>query len=182
MPTSPVPSDPIAATGPTARAARRGRDGRSWPRSPARAGGLRVGLATLVALVLPAPACDDGNQAPSIPPAEAYDQPSDFAGEWIGEVDGQVGTLTITPLGTGRYRGLYEGEDVKLEYVLLLEQTLVPAGSSSIAANRATFTWQDGHGSRGEGWLLINREDSALTGAFGERGQLDRSWTFIRVE
>lgn len=128
---------------------------------------------------------DDGTQAASIPPAEAYDMPSDFSGQWIGEVEGEVGTLTIAPLGTGRYRGLYEGEGVAIEYVLLLEQDLVAVGSSSASTmpgNRATFTWQDGRGGRGEGWLLINREDSALTGAFGERGELDRPWTFIRVE
>ncbi|MCX4242845.1 hypothetical protein [Paraliomyxa miuraensis] len=127
---------------------------------------------------------DDGTQASSIPPAEAYERPSDFSGEWIGEVEGEVGLLSITSLGQGRYRGLYEGENVAVEYVLLLEQDLVPVGTAGepIAGNRATFTWQDGHGGRGEGWLLINREDSALTGAFGERGLLERPWTFIRVE
>lgn len=130
-----------------------------------------------------APGCkDDGTQASSIPPAEAYDTPSRFEGEWIGEVDGQVGTLTVTPLGPGRYRGLYDGEDVAIDYVLLLEQDLVPTHGTTVAGNRALFTWQDGHGGRGEGWLLINREDSALTGAFGERGLLERPWTFIRVE
>lgn len=147
----------------------------SWPRA-------RLGLGLVLALAL-APACkDDGTQASSIPPAAAYDAPSSFAGEWIGEVDGQVGTLTITPLGPARYRGLYEGEDVEIDYVLLLEQDLVPSGSDPMPANRALFTWQDGHGGRGEGWLLVNREDSALTGAFGERGMMDRPWTFIRVD
>lgn len=125
--------------------------------------------------------------ASTVPPAEAYDTPCDFAGQWLGEVEGQVGTLTITPLGSGRYRGLYEGEDVKVEYVLLLEQDLVPlAGTTlagtTIASNRALFKWQDGRGGQGDGWLLINREDSALTGAFGEKGLLERPWTFIRVE
>lgn len=130
-----------------------------------------------------APGCkDDGTQATSIPPAEAYESPSDFSGEWIGEVDGEVGTLTVSPLGPGRYRGLYEGEALAIDYVLLLEQDLVPVGDGTFAGNRAVFTWQDGHGGRGEGWLLINREDSALTGAFGERGLLERPWTFIRVE
>jgi hypothetical protein len=133
-----------------------------------------------LALVL-APGCkDDGTQASSIPPAAAYETPSDFAGEWIGEVEGQVGTLTITSLGPGRYRGLYEGEDIEIDYVLLLEQDLV--GNQAMPGNRTLFTWQDGRGGRGEGWLLINREDSALTGAFGERGLLERPWTFIRVE
>jgi hypothetical protein len=140
-------------------------------------------LAAWALLLLLAPACkDDGTQPASMPPAEAYETPSSFAGEWLGEVEGQVGTLTITPLGAGRYRGRYEGEDVEIDYVLLLEQDLVPVGSDTIPGNRAVFTWQDGRGGRGEGWLLVNREDSALTGAFGERGLLERPWTFIRVE
>ena len=138
------------------------------------------GLALLLALV---PACKPGTAPPvSIPPAAAYDAPSDFQGQWLGEVEGEVGTLSITPLGPGRYRGLYEAEAVEIRYVLSMTQDMMPVGEQSIAANRATFTWQDGHGGRGEGWLLINREDSALTGAFGERGELDRAWTFIRVE
>jgi len=131
-----------------------------------------------VALALASGCKDDGTQTSTIPPAEAYETPSEFTGEWIGEVDGQVGSLTITPLGPGRYRGLYAAEGVDIEYVLLLQQDLVQL----VPGNRALFTWQDGRGGRGEGWLLINREDSALTGAFGERGLIDRPWTFIRVE
>lgn len=143
----------------------------------------RVLAALLAAALVLAPGCkNDGTQASTNPPAEAYDTPSDFAGQWLGEVEGQVGTLTITPLGPGRYRGIYEGDDVKVEYVLLLEQDLLPLAGATVAGNRALFTWQDGRGGRGEGWLLINREDSALTGAFGERGLLERPWTFIRVE
>lgn len=140
-----------------------------------------MGWALVVAL---AAGCkDDGTQPSStIPPAAAYDMPSSFRGEWIGEVDGQVGSLTITPLGASRYRGLYAAEGVAIEYVLLLEQDLVPINGSSVPGNRALFTWQDGRGGRGEGWLLINREDSAITGAFGERGLIERPWTFIRVE
>jgi len=137
----------------------------------------------VVALSL-APSCTETGRDPaaSIPPAEAYDAPSDFAGVWHGEADGSVGTLTISPLGSGRHRGLYEGEDIEIEYVLLLEQDMVEVGEDSMAGNRSTFTWQDGRGGRGEGWLLINREDSALSGAFGEQGRIDRPWTFIRVE
>lgn len=141
-----------------------------------------AGLVSLVAPLVLAGCKDDGTAPSSFPPAAAYDTPSDFAGEWIGEVEGQVGTLTITPLGPGRYRGLYEGEDVKVEYVLLLEQDLVPLAGTTVAGNRALFKWQDGRGGQGDGWLLINREDSALTGAFGEKGMLERPWTFIRVE
>lgn len=144
-------------------------------------GPARWGAAVLGALVVVG--CKSGPVTPvSVPPAAAYDAPSSFAGQWLGEVDGEVGTLTIEPLGPGRYRGLYEGEAVEIDYVLSLTQDMVAVGEQEIAANRALFDWQDGRGGRGEGWLLINREDSALTGAFGERGQLDRPWTFIRVE
>jgi hypothetical protein len=152
---------------------------RRAPGSRARVGAL---AGVTLALALASGCRDDGTEAASIPPAAAYETPSNFAGEWIGEVEGEVGTLTITSLGTGRYRGLYEGEDIEIDYVLLLEQDLVAVGSDSMPGNRAVFKWQDGRGGRGEGWLLINREDSALTGAHGDHGMLDRPWTFIRVE
>ncbi len=118
----------------------------------------------------------------SVPPAEAYDVASDFTGQWRGEIDGEVGLLEIKSLGQGRYRGLYEGQNVRIEYVLLLEQDLVPTGQSELPGNRAVFTWQDGHGGRGDGWLLINRADTALTGVSGERGTPEHQWTFIRAE
>lgn len=114
-----------------------------------------------------------------MPKAEAYDAPSRFEGEWVGEVDGTIGTLKVSPLGKGRYRGIYEAEDGRAEYVLLLEQDVVMVGETSVLGNRTTFTWQDGRGARGEGWMLINRGASALTGALGEQGLLDRSLTFV---
>lgn len=127
--------------------------------------------------------CDVTHQpAAPIPPAEAYDLPSDFGGVWVGEADGTVGALEITSLGGGRYRGYFQGDDVELEYVLVLEQDPVQIGEQLIPGNRATFSWQDGRGGRGDGWFLINREDSALTGAFGAQGMMDRDLTFIRVE
>ena len=100
----------------------------------------------------------------------------------MGEADRTVGTLEISSLGTGRYRGYFHGDDVEAEYVLLLQQDDVSVGDQAIPGNRATFNWQDGRGGRGEGWMLINREDSALTGAFGAQGMMDRELTFIRVE
>lgn len=118
----------------------------------------------------------------SIPPPAAYASPSDFAGIWMGEVDGVVGRLDIRALDQGRYRALFEGDEVRLRYVMLLEQAMVEEGTQAMASNRVTFTWQDGHGSRGEGWMLINREDSALTGSSGERGRYNLRWSFIRVE
>jgi len=124
----------------------------------------------------------EGMPMASVPPAEAYDLPSDFAGRWRGEVNGQMGTLRIDALGEGRYRGLYDGQEVPIDYVLLLQQDTVTVGQSEMLGNRALFTWQDGHGGRGEGWMLIDREGSALTGESGEQGDLDRQWAFIRAE
>lgn len=136
------------------------------------------------ALVVVSIACDPkGDTAPPIPPAEAYDRPVDFAGEWIGEVEGSEGTLTIDSLGPNRYRGVYEVDATPTRYVLALEQTMVPQGDATVGSNRVTFTWQDGRGGRGDGWLLINREGTALTGEFGEgEGHSGGSWTFIRLE
>lgn len=118
----------------------------------------------------------------TLPPAESYDVPSNFAGIWVGEADGAAGTLEVEAVSEGRYHGVYTGDDAEIEYDLELEQDLVPSGETTIAGNRVTFTWTDGHGGEGQGWLLINREDSALTGALGDRGLMDRSLTFIRVE
>ena len=42
-----------------------------------------------------------------------------------------------------------------------------PMKTATCRATVSTFTWQNGLGSRGKGWLLINREDTALTGSFG---------------
>ena len=50
-------------------------------------------------------------------------------------------------------------------------------------SNLVEFTWQDGHGDRGAGWLLVNREGSALTGTYGRgEGNTDGAgtWTFMK--
>ncbi len=141
-------------------------------------------LGRLTVLLTLASGCRDDGRRPdaTIPPAAAYDDPSDFTGTWRGEVDGTVGKLEINMLDEGRYRGLFEGQAMRRRYVLLLEQTAVEGEREPMASNRVTFTWQDGHGGRGDGWLLINREDSALTGSSGERGRHYVAWAFIRVE
>jgi hypothetical protein len=150
---------------------------------------VRQPLAALVdgialAVAATATACDkDGETAPPLPPAEAYDRPSDFSGDWIGEVETTEGTLTITPLGAARYRGVYEVDGAPIRYVLALEQTMLDVSGAPVPSNRVVFTWQDGRGGRGEGWLLINRENTALTGEFGEgAGHTGGAWTFIRLE
>ena len=140
--------------------------------------------AIALAAIATAAACDkDGETTLPLPPAEAYDQPSDFSGDWIGEVEATEGTLTISRLGPARYRGVYEVDGTPIRYVLALEQTMVEQGGAQVPANRVVFTWQDGRGGRGEGWLLVNRENTALTGEFGEgAGHIGGAWTFIRLE
>lgn len=142
----------------------------------------RLRVAALLGLV--AVGCDKtGPSLPPMPPAEVFEQPSDFSGEWIGEVESTEGTLTISRLGPARYRGVYEVDGAPIRFVLALDQTMLPQGEEPAPANRVVFTWQDGRGGRGNGWLLVNRENTALTGEFGEGdGHSGGAWTFIRLE
>ena len=75
-----------------------------------------------------------------------------------------------------RDRGYGAGQDERLQ--------AAGAGESLQVTNQVLFTWQDGRGSLGNGWLLINREDTALTGEFGYDPDTigAGSWTFIRIE
>ena len=116
-----------------------------------------------------------------MPPAELYEQPPSFIGEWRGAVDEVPGELRITPLGKeGIYRGVYLGEP-DVVYILKLEQTVIEDNGQPRLSNRTVFTWQDAHGGRGSGWLLIDRDNAALTGAFGEGdGHHAGVWSFSR--
>ena len=121
----------------------------------------------------------------SIPPADLYSDPVSFVGEWLGEVGGLMGTLEVVELESLRYRGLFRGEDDPIQLVLAMERVQVPGpGETLQPTNQILFTWQDGRGGRGAGWLLINREDTALTGDYGYDPARTGagSWTFIRVE
>mgnify|MGYP001433751885 CR=1 FL=1 len=143
--------------------------------------GLRLAVCWLAVV-----ACrtEGGTRPPAdLPPAEVYEAPPDFTGAWMGEVESTTGTLRIESLGDGRLYGTYKVEGVDVRYVLALQQTMQAGGDEELPTNRCTFTWQDGRGGRGTGWLLINRESSALTGAFGEGGDHNGGmWSFIRKE
>jgi hypothetical protein len=132
-----------------------------------------------------ASACTDREGRSTLPPAEVYGLPSNFEGEWMGEVAESNGVLSIARLGEGVYRGIYRAEGQPLEFVLAMEQpSAVASDGREGPSNLVSFTWQDGRGGRGKGWLLINREDSALMGAFG-RGEDHGNygeWNFIRLE
>lgn len=126
----------------------------------------------------------DKMHAPELPPAEVYDQAVDISGSWRGEVGGVSGALTVEKLGARHFRGMFQAGGAGRRYVLNLEQVQAagPGGASS-PTNLVQFTWQDGHGDRGAGWLLVNREGSALTGTYG-RGENNvegaGTWTFVR--
>ena len=119
----------------------------------------------------------------SAPMAEAYGEPSDFAGEWVGESNGVLGALKIKSLGPGRYYGQFAGDDGQTRFVINMQQPLVSpvGGGDLLLGNLVRFTWQDGRGGRGDGWVLINPEDSALTGEI-RVGSQGHAMGFVRVD
>jgi hypothetical protein len=134
-------------------------------------------------LVATATACPNHEGEATHPPPEVYGETTDFSGEWRGEVGDITGMLKIEKMDANRYYANFRGADRPVRYILSLDQ--IPgevAGDGSAPSNLCVFTWQDGRGGRGEGWLLINREHSALTGTFG-RGEGTTGmgvWTFIK--
>ena len=134
-------------------------------------------------LAATATACPNHEGEATHPPPEVYGETTDFSGEWRGEVGDITGALRIESMGDNRYYANFRGEDRPVRYILSLDQ--IPgelAGDGTAPSNLCIFTWQDGRGGRGEGWLLINREHSALTGTFG-RGEGTTGmgvWTFIK--
>jgi len=124
-------------------------------------------------------ACDPGSNEPPHPPPEVYDQPIDFSGQWGGEVDGVTGQLRVDRLSDGRYYANFRGTSRPERYILSMTQER----ADDQLANVCSFTWQDGRGAVGAGWLLINREDTTLTGTFGRGGSMSGMgvWTFVRA-
>ena len=117
------------------------------------------------------------------PPASVYEIDPQFSGEWVGDVDGLRGTLNIGELDERALFGSFVTDEGGTEYTLLLEHTYVDTeDGGEVPSNRATFTWQDGLGSRGKGWLLVNRDDSAVTGSFGFGVATEGlgEWSFVR--
>jgi hypothetical protein len=119
---------------------------------------------------------------PSLPDAEVYDRGSDFAGAWVGKSNGILGTLEVKPLGPGRYYGKFTSDDRLTRFVVNMQQPLVAARTGDqLPGNLVKFTWQDGRGGKGQGWVLINPGDSALTGEIRAGGEVG-AWTFVRRE
>jgi hypothetical protein len=145
---------------------------------------LRERLA-VAGFVLAGLRCANGlEQVHAAPPVAAYETPIQFTGEWLGEFGEITGMLAIKALDEGRYYGLFDGESEPVQYVLNMEQSPTETDAGATFGNRVLFTWQDGRGGRGQGWVLINREDTALTGEFGfaESVAGAGSLAFIRVQ
>ena len=125
----------------------------------------------------------EGATDPSMPVAEAYERPSSFVGEWVGESNAALGALKVKSLGPGRYYGQFVGDDGTTRLVLNMKQAIVAPekGGEAIPGNLVSFTWQDGRGGRGNGWVLINPEDSALTGEI-QLGNAAQAMSFVRVD
>lgn len=152
--------------------------------------GLLVSLLLLMASTVQSGCLGNGGgsvavQGSSYPPASVYDIDPEFSGDWVGDIGGTPGTLTIGELDERSFFGSFVTDDGSTEYTLLLEHTYVETEEGGeVPSNRTTFTWQNGLGSRGKGWLLINGEDTALTGSFGfgvaTTGLGD--WSFERLD
>lgn len=141
----------------------------------------RLVLAAVLTLAGCLPANGSESIDPSVPDAEAYERGSDFAGAWVGESNGVLGVLEVKSLGPGRYYGKFTSDDRLTKFVCNMQQPLVVAssGSDKLPGNLVRFSWQDGRGARGEGWVLINPGDSALTGEI-RAGRDAGPWTFVR--
>ena len=137
----------------------------------------------VLAIALFLAACDK-TRTPELPPAQVYETPVAIAGTWHGEIGGVSGELSLRKLGDLRYYGMFEATATGRQYVLNMSQVQAAGADGALApSNLVQFTWQDGHGDRGAGWLLVNREGSALTGSYGRgEGNTDGAgtWTFMR--
>jgi len=112
------------------------------------------------------PACTGltGGPGLALPVAEAYPTPSEFRGRWLGESDDSLGFLEIQELGGGRYYGRFSSDDRLRKYVANMTQIMAIDGEEQVPGNVLRFTWQDGRGGVGSGWLMVDEDSSALTG------------------
>ncbi len=141
----------------------------------------RLSLALAALALVACKTATEGTVDPSLPVAEVYDHGSDFAGAWVGESNGVLGTLEVRSLGPGRYYGKFTSDDKLTRFVVNMKQPLVALNDSTtqLPGNLVEFTWQDGRGGKGAGWVLINPADSALTGEIRAGGEAG-AWTFVR--
>jgi len=116
-----------------------------------------------------------------VPAAEVYANESEFRGRWLGESDDTLGFLEIQALGGGRFYGRFSADDQLSKYVANMTQETVALDGVETLANVLRFTWQDGRGGIGAGWLMVDEDSSALTGelAYGDSSRSGRL-AFVR--
>ena len=140
-----------------------------------------VRLLPAVVLALAGFGCPGQQRAATYPPAETYGVEVSFLGEWLGEVAGIEGILRVSELSPTRYYGQFRADDGSMIHSWDMHHVI----EGDAATNLVELRWQDGGGDGGVGWVLINREDSALTGSLG-RGETRTAGygdvTFIRLE
>jgi hypothetical protein len=127
-------------------------------------------LSPLLLLTLLAAGCprDQGRSAANYPEAVVYEGEPSFVGDWVGEVANAPGLLVLTPLGAEQIYGIFYADDESREYALIGQQRIIQSETGARArSNLLVFDWQDGEGGRGRGWLLISRDERAITGSFG---------------
>ena len=124
----------------------------------------------------------DDHPVVAYPPADAYDTPPDFNGEWKGSVERKRGQLHLGKLRAGEYFGNFSADDGSLDIALHLEQSSAASSTGAqVPSNRLLFTWQDGTGKRGHGWFKIDETGDALNGSSGLGELVDgQIWLFTR--
>lgn len=150
---------------------------------------LRFGRLAVLAIALLFTGCLNADSETNYPDPELYDRDVTFEGEWSGEIASMPGRLEISVLrrdaDENLYYGMYRCSTHPVLYVLRLEQVeLEDEGGAARLSNLARFHWQDGRGDRGDGWLLINRDGTALTGTYGRGDQHVLGlgqWVFTRA-
>lgn len=118
------------------------------------------------------------------PNAEAFAQAPEFEGTWRGKIDRYQGELRIGELSPHRFFGNFSSDHGGIDLALLMDQSSVQTlGGTSMDSNRLLFTWQDGEGARGHGWMKINERGELLLGESGPLEQIEGSeWKFERTE
>ena len=130
-------------------------------------------------------ACDEGGGVTvQYPEAKSFAEPPIFVGAWKGTLGDFRGELQIGELSPREYFGNFDVGDGRHDVALLMEQSIVQSSSGgALPSNRILFTWQNGMGERGRGYLLIDESSTRLRGASGEGGAIEgMKWDFTRVD
>ena len=116
------------------------------------------------------------------PDAEAYSAAPVFEGSWRGRISDWEGELLVGELSARKYFGNFSSAVGNKEIAVLFEQSVaVNANGASLPSNRLVFTWQDGQGQRGKGWVKIDEAGRRLEGSAGFNESIEgQRWSFER--